>query len=142
MKFCTDSTARCALRLLLPKLPNGSSTNRTAPFPPVAGAPLPQSPAGRSARNRNDAALREALEAVRQGGGEGEGEGGQGLRGAVGGALWATVLAMALLRAKYIVQRPAWVALEARAYAFLEARWPRGVALSPASAIMKVATLL
>lgn len=110
------------------------------PLSPVAGGPLPQSPAGRSARNRNDAALREALEAVRQGGGEGEG--GQGLRGEVDGALWGTVLAMALLRAKYIVQRPAWVALEARAYAFLEARWPRSVALSPASAIMRVATLL
>lgn len=102
--------------------------------PIYAGGPKPQTGAQRHEAIAREARAREELEGLRE----------HALRGAVRGALWSTLLALALLRTRYAAARLAWIPLEARAFAWLEGVWPPPTIcpLSPASAILRISALL
>ncbi|GFR50684.1 hypothetical protein Agub_g12936, partial [Astrephomene gubernaculifera] len=101
---------------------------------PVLGGPKPATPAEKMAADAREARLRESLTQLRE----------TALRGAVRGPAWSTVLALALLRGKYGSHRMAWIPLEAKAFAWLERKWPPPAAcgISPPAAIMRVSALL
>ncbi len=99
-----------------------------------AGGPKPLTGAERHDAVVREARAREELASLRE----------HALRGAVRGALWSTLLALALLRSRYAAARLTWIPLEARAFAWLEGVWPPPATCpqSPASAILRISALL
>ncbi|PNH12015.1 hypothetical protein TSOC_001047 [Tetrabaena socialis] len=98
------------------------------------GGSVPATPLERSRAEAREARVREALHLLRE----------HALRGAVRGPVWSTVLALALLRSRYGAVRLSWISLEAKAFAWLERRWPPAsqCPISPPAAIMRVSALL
>ncbi|GIM02921.1 hypothetical protein Vretimale_7738, partial [Volvox reticuliferus] len=101
---------------------------------PILGGPKPATQAEKNAAEVRETRRREALAALRD----------QMLRGAVSGACWSTVLALALLGGKYGAQHLAWIPLETKAYAWLDRKWPpmSACGMSAPAAIMKISALL
>ncbi|KXZ48872.1 hypothetical protein GPECTOR_25g457 [Gonium pectorale] len=101
---------------------------------PMLGGPKPATSMERHAAESREGRLRESLSGLRE----------HTLRGTISGPAWATILALSLLRAKYGTQRLAWIALEAKAFTWLQRKWPPPVVcpVSPPAAIMKVSALL
>ncbi|EFJ51491.1 hypothetical protein VOLCADRAFT_116367 [Volvox carteri f. nagariensis] len=101
---------------------------------PVLGGPKPSTQAERVAAEVREGRRREALAVLR----------GQALHGAVSGPCWSTVLSLALLQAKYGQQRLAWIPLEAKAFSWLDHKWPpvSVCGMTAPAAIMRISALL